>query len=273
MVYDSRIDVIMGAGHPWHDADGRKRKTPNTFKYVGGKTTWNELVAGIAGGDADGDGVDDPWLLKQERAEFQALAAGPTPKRVIGIPKVYKTLQQGRSGDVHADPYGVPFIETVPTLEEMTNAALNILDDDPDGFFLMVEGGAIDWAGHANQSGRMIEEQLDFEMAVKAVVDWVKKNSNWGETLLIVTGDHETGYLTGPESDPAWEPIVNNGAGNLPGMEWHSGDHTNSLIMLTAKGDAARMLKQYATENDPVRGPYLDNTALAKVVLWAIHPQ
>ncbi len=266
MVYDSAVDVIMGCGHPWYDADGQPVAAPNTFKYVGGETTWDDLVAGTAGGDADSDGADDPWTLIQTRAEFQALMNGPTPKRVLGTAQVYQTLQQGRSGDAYSDPYVVPLIETVPTLEEMTKAALNILDDDSDGMFLMIEGGAIDWGSHGNQSGRMIEEQIDFERAVEAVVDWVQENSNWGETLLIITGDHETGYLTGPGSDPTWEPIVNNGAGNLPGMEWHSGSHTNSLMVVSAKGDAARLIHDYVDGKDPVRGPYVDNTELAKVV-------
>ena len=88
----------------------------------------------------------------------------------------------------------------MPTLTEMSLAALNVLDNDPDGLYLMIEGGAVDWAAHANQSGRMIEEAIEFERAVEAVLDWVQTNSNWGETLLIVTGDHETGYLTGPDS-------------------------------------------------------------------------
>jgi alkaline phosphatase len=136
----------------------------------------------------------------------------------------------------------------------------------------MIEGGAVDWASHGNNSGRMIEEQIDFDNAVRAVIDWVQANSNWGDTLLVVTGDHETGYLTGPGSDPLWNPIINNGAGNLPGMEWHSGDHTNSLIPLFAKGDAARMFKSYADEFDPVRGRYLDNTELAKVLFWTLDP-
>jgi alkaline phosphatase len=278
MIYDSAVDVIMGAGHPWFDADGKKQPeaSPNTFIYVGGERTWEDLVAGTAGGDADGDGIYDSWTLIQERAQFQALATGPTPKRVIGVPQVYQTLQQQRSGDRFEGPYVEPLIDTVPTLEEMTMAALNILDDDPDGLFLMVEGGAVDWASHGNQSGRMIEEQIDFERSVEAVVDWVKKNSNWGETLLIVTGDHETGYLTGPGSDPTdptWEPIVNNGVGNLPGMEWHSGSHTNSLMVVSAKGDAARMLKRYADKDDPVRGPYVDNTELAIVMFRVMDPQ
>jgi alkaline phosphatase len=261
MVYDSAVDVVMGAGHPWFDTDGQMKATPNTFNYVGGETTWDDLVAGIAGGDADGDGVPDPWVLVQSRAEFQALMSGPTPKRVLGTAQVYQTLQQERAGDAYADPYVVPPIETVPTLEEVARAALNILDDDPEGLFLMIEGGAVDWASHDNQSGRMIEEMIEFEDTVQAVVEWVKTNSNWGETLLIVTGDHETGYLTGPDSDPDWTPIVNNGAGNLPGMEWHRIEHTNRLIPLFAKGDAARMFRSFADGDDPFYGPYVDNTA------------
>ncbi len=270
MVYDSAADVVMGAGHPWYDADGTPKDTPNTFKYVGGKTTWDDLLAGTAGGDADGDGIDDPWVLIQTRDEFQALMEGPTPKRVLGTAQVYQTLQSNRSGDGNADPYVVPLIETVPTLEEMTKAALNILDDDPDGLFLMVEGGAVDWASHANQSGRMIEEHNDFDKAVEAVVGWVKENSNWGETLVIVTSDHETGYLTGPGSDPNWFPIVNNGAGYLPGMEWHSGDHTNSLVPFFAKGDAGRLFTPYANEFDPAFGKYLDNTEMAFGIFQAL---
>jgi alkaline phosphatase len=273
MVYESAVDVVMGAGHPWFDADGQLRATPNTFKYVGGETTWDDLVAGIAGGDADADGVPDPWVLVETLGEFQALMSGPTPKRVLGTAQVYETLQQGRGGDAHADPYVVPLIQTVPTLDEMATAALNILDDDPEGLFLMIEGGAVDWASHDNQSGRMIEELIEFEDAVQAVVQWIKTNSNWGETLLIVTGDHETGYLTGPDSDSSWTPIVNNGAGNLPGMEWQSGDHTNRIIPLFAKGDAARMFRSLADGDDPFCGPYVDNTDLAKVIFWAMGPR
>lgn len=268
----SAADVVMGAGHPWYDASGTLKATPNTFKYVGDQVTWDALVAGTAGGDADADGIVDPWTLIQTRSEFQSLASGPAPKRVLGTAQVYETLQQGRSGDAFADPYVVPRIDTVPTLTEMTLAALNVLDGDPDGLYLMIEGGAVDWASHSNQSGRMIEEAIEFERAVEAVIAWVQQNSNWGETLLIVTGDHETGYLWGPGSNPSMQPIVNNGAGNLPGMQWNSPNHTNSLMILSAKGDAARMFNGYADQYDSVRGWYLDNTELADVVFWAMDP-
>jgi alkaline phosphatase len=133
---------------------------------------------------------------------------------------------------------------------------------------MMIEGGAVDWAGHANQSGRLIEEQADFDMAVDAVLAWVRANSNWGETLLIVTGDHETGYLTGPmdPANPAWSPVVNNGAGKLPGMQWNFNEHTNQLVPFFAKGDDGRWFKKAADQSDPVWGAYIDNTEIAQVI-------
>lgn len=265
MILTSAADVIMGAGHPCFDDNGAA-KTCN-YRYVGDQATWEAALAGTAGADANGDGDDDPWQLVQTREDFHKLMYGPTPERVLGVPQIATTLQQNRGGDKLADPYQVPFNPLVPTLAEMTAAALNVLDNDPDGLFLMVEGGAIDWASHANQQGRTIEEQLEFNAAVQTVLDWVKKNSNWGETLVIVTGDHETGYLTGPGSNPSWEPLHNNGEGELPGMQFNSTDHTNSLIPLFAKGDGARLLRRYADEKDEVRGPYVDNAELGQLIL------
>ncbi|CCQ10356.1 Alkaline phosphatase [Pseudoalteromonas luteoviolacea B = ATCC 29581] len=79
---------------------------------------------------------------------------------------------------------------TEPSLKEMTVKALDILAKDEDGFFLMVEGGQIDWAGHANDAGWMLNELLKFDEAVDAVYEWVKERN---DTLVIVTADHETG--------------------------------------------------------------------------------
>ena len=271
MILNSQLEVIMGAGHPFYDKAG-KLKSDSSFKYVGGKKVWLKLVNGTAGNDADGDGIVDPWILIEDRQAFQKLMNGAAPNRVIGIPKVAITLQQERDGDKNADPFAVPFIETVPTLEEMTRAALNVLDSDPDGFFIMIEGGAVDWASHNNQSGRMIEEEIGFNRAVEAVVNWVEQNSSWNETLVIVTGDHETGYLTGVDSGiqqdgkSVWNPIEKRGNDALPGMEWHSGKHTNSLIPFFAKGVCSELFHRYADEIDPVRGKYLDNAEIGKAL-------
>ncbi|MFZ5974537.1 MAG: alkaline phosphatase [Bacillota bacterium] len=273
MIKSSATDVIMGAGNPWYNDNGVKKASTTTsdYKYVGGKTTWIGLTEGtLPVADADGDGKSDPWTLIQTKAQFQKMATGKTPKRVIGVAQAYTTLQQARSGDTNADPYDVPLNKNVPTLSDMSKAALNVLGNDKDGFFLMIEGGAIDWASHANQTGRLLEEEIDFNKAVQAVCNWVEKNSNWNETLLIITGDHETGYLTGPGSNPEWEPVVNNGKGNVPGVQWNSGDHTNSLVPLFAKGAQANKLLNYADMIDPVRGAYLDNTEIAKMISKAI---
>jgi alkaline phosphatase len=279
MICESAVDVIMGCGNPFCDnsggrlIDGETGEPKEDYNFVGGKDTWDALAARTAGGDADGDGQADPWLLVQTREKVRELGSGEVPDRVICIPMVGATLQQARPGNGGAAPYEVPLTESVPTLVEMTKAALNVLDNDPDGLFLMIEGGAIDWACHANQAGRMIEEEIDFSNAVGAVIEWVETHSSWEETLVIVTGDHETGYLTGPGSGtegPTWKPLVNNGKGKLPGVQWHSGGHTNSLIPLYAKGCGADLFRFRANRADPFRGPYVDNTDVAKVIfdLW-----
>lgn len=272
MILRSPLEVIMGAGHPFYDYSGRL-KSDGSFKFVGGKEVWRALTEGTIENDADGDGISDPWTLIEKREDFQRLTSGATPKRVIGVAPIAETLQQQRDGDKKAAAFAVPFIETVPTLKEMTLAALNVLDNDPDGFFMLIEGGAVDWASHNNQSGRMIEEEIDFNRAVAAVVNWVEANSNWDETLVIVTADHETGYLTGPNSGsgedgkPIWNPIENRGQGILPGMEWHSSGHTNSLVPFFAKGAGSELFHHYADEMDPIRGNYLDNAEVGKALL------
>jgi alkaline phosphatase len=265
---DSAADVIMGAGSPDYDNSGKPLATPK-YEFLS-QELWDQLKAGSACSDADGDGTPDAWKLVQTKEEFQALTNGSAPKRVFGIAQAASTLQEGRAGDGKADAFAVPFNTNVPNLSDMTLGAISVLGQDPDGFCMMVEGGAVDWAGHSNLSGRSIEEETDFSEAVEAVVKWVEKNSNWNDTLLIVTGDHETGYLTGPGSDPKWEPLVNNGAGKMPGMKWNYGSHTNNLIPLFAKGAGSSYFTDCLQKQDPIRGAYVDNTDVAKAVFAAL---
>ena len=77
-------------------------------------------------------------------------------------------------------------------LPEATMAAVNILDNNKKGFFLMVEGSQIDWAGHSNDAGMMAREMIDFDKTIGAVLDYAEKDGN---TLVVVTADHETGGL------------------------------------------------------------------------------
>ena len=74
----------------------------------------------------------------------------------------------------------------------MTTLALKSLANR-NGFFVLIEGGAVDWANHGNNLPRMIEEMIDFNNAVQAVLDWVAANDPaWDETLACVTEEQET---------------------------------------------------------------------------------
>ena len=94
------------------------------------------------------------------------------------------------------------------------------------GFFLMIEGSQIDWGGHDNDSEYIISEMIDFDNAIGAVLDFAKED---GETLVIVTADHETGGYA-----------INKGStrDSIIGR-FTTGDHTASLIPVFAYGPGA----------------------------------
>jgi alkaline phosphatase len=78
---------------------------------------------------------------------------------------------------------------STPSIAEMINKSLELLSQDPDGFFLMVEGGLIDVAAHAANKVNDALETIEFDRAVKVALDYVEAHTN---TILIVTADHET---------------------------------------------------------------------------------
>jgi alkaline phosphatase len=78
-------------------------------------------------------------------------------------------------------------------LPNATKLALEKLSKNEKGFFLMVEGSQIDWGGHDNDADYLIKELLDFDKTLGVALDFAKQN---GETLIIVTADHETGGFT-----------------------------------------------------------------------------
>jgi alkaline phosphatase len=82
-----------------------------------------------------------------------------------------------------------------PTLNDLTKAALTILGKDPDGFWLMIEGGDVDWAGHDNNMDNLIGAVLDFDRSVGSVIQWINQHGGWEHNQLIVTADHDH-YLT-----------------------------------------------------------------------------
>ncbi|MCC7144830.1 MAG: alkaline phosphatase [Phycisphaeraceae bacterium] len=284
MILKSPLTVIMGAGHPDFDAAGKPAKEAN-YEKVGGRYTWRKVTEGKT-----------PWTLIQTRAEFEALAhekagagkaaaasgvgdsaaatapaSAPSGRRVLGVPQV------GSKIFTTAD---MPDSERpTPDLATMALGALNVLDDNPNGFFLMIEGGAVDWGAHENNLEHLVHELADFNQAVAAVVGWVEKNSSWDEAMIIITTDHANGMLLGPQSDTIfYQPIATREPGQLPLARFHTTDHANELVPMWAKGAGEELFAAYATGQDPnipkhyadFPGRYIDNTDIFKVMKQAI---
>ena len=102
--------------------------------------------------------------------------------------------------------------------------ALNVLNRNPNGFMLLIEGSQIDWGGHANDKDYIINEMLDFNKAIQAAYDFAKADGN---TLVIVTADHETGGFA-----------INNGFLNTGSIEgaFTTKLHTGAMVPVFAFG-------------------------------------
>lgn len=95
--------------------------------------------------------------------------------------------------DAKALPYEIDRAASDLSLADFTRKGIQVLDNSK-GFFMMIEGGKIDWACHANDAGASIHDTLAIEKAVNEAILFYNKHPK--ETLIIVTGDHETGGLT-----------------------------------------------------------------------------
>lgn len=96
--------------------------------------------------------------------------------------------------------YAMDRSETDLSLQNMTKACLdNFKETSKKGFFMMVEGGKIDWAAHAHDAASVVKETIDFDQCIRMAYDFYLKHPN--ETLILVTADHETGGLGLGNSD------------------------------------------------------------------------
>jgi alkaline phosphatase len=94
------------------------------------------------------------------------------------------------------------------------------------GFFLMIEGSQIDWGGHAKNADYTIEEMLDFDRAIGEVLDWAAKD---GETLVVITADHETGGMA----------IMQGSEMGKLEIKFNSDYHTATMVPVFAFGPGA----------------------------------
>jgi len=112
-------------------------------------------------------------------------------------------------------------------LPHAVKTALQTLDNAENGFFLMVEGSQIDFACHAHDSAWMLDEMMDFDKTIKVALDYAKEKGN---TLVVVTADHETGGLTMPDPRGKYTNVVFN---------YSTGSHTCLPVMVYAYGPGA----------------------------------
>lgn len=153
---EAEFDVALGGGSQmfYGKSGGGRRADPAADLPAG----WAAKNGGVVVKDAAG------------------LAAAPLGKPVLGL---FNPSHMSFMAERKAD-------SPEPTLTEMTAAAITRLKSDPDGFYLMVEGGRIDHAHHAGQAGFALEEAVEFARAVQ----WAVENTDPAETLIIVTADH-----------------------------------------------------------------------------------
>ena len=107
---------------------------------------------------------------------------------------IFFQSKEASEKDRSAIPYAIDRTEKDLSLEDITRSAIDFLSKDMSkGFFLMVEGGKIDWACHSNDAATAFREVQDFDNAIKIAYEFYKQHPE--ETLIVVTADHETGGI------------------------------------------------------------------------------
>ncbi|QZT36580.1 alkaline phosphatase [Halosquirtibacter xylanolyticus] len=154
-------------------------------------------------------------------------------------------------------------------LSDMAIKAVEILNQDPDGFFLMVEGGKIDHAGHQNNIKRNVYETIEFSNTVAKILAWAKTEE---DVLILVTADHETGSLLVKKD---------NGKGKLPTVVWGTGGHSFLPVGVYGYGEQAKSIHNKVIDNidichlmipTPPLNPSLDSQKRPKLTCsqWAL---
>lgn len=218
---DHRVDVLLGGGEDEFLPDTETGCYPQAGERADGRSLIDEALA-----------IGYTYVCTPT-----AFAAVPTTTtRLLGL-----FADEGMTR---------PFS---PTLAQMTQKAIDILSQDSDGFFLMVEGGQIDWACHGNDAANTISDTIGFDEAVAVAQSYALANAN---TLVIVTGDHETGGM--------WVSLSSTGDPNEDGpfympdsmpfyVNWTTSGHTAADVPTTAQGVFSELLDR-TDENTYIYG-------------------
>jgi alkaline phosphatase len=288
IILRTKPEVVIGGGHPLLDNPGfdPKKGYISESLYRALRASPDYVFVERKAGEDGGRAIAE--------AAAAAVAAG---RKLFG-------LFGGRGGnfdvpmakDSPGSPLVGPATKENPSLAEATLAALECLGGDPDGFFLAVEQGDIDWANHDNDFRAAVGGVADLDGAVRAAMAFVERPGDavdWTNTVLVVTADHATGGLLldpgkplGPGDLPRQEALLEgdeapsrhgsdrgvgaNGAGikapdylspyRYPDGEvsYGTAGHTNELVNLYVTGAGARGFMRFRGKWYP--GLIMDNT-------------
>lgn len=158
-------------------------------------------------------------------------------KVLRNMDEIYQ-VKSGKLAGLTADEHNNPIPKRTMSLPKSTETALNILSQNKKGFFIMIEGSQIDFGGHANNTIYIVNEMLDFDQAVGKALDFAAKD---GETLIIVTADHETGGLALTGGDMK--------TGMVKGS-YSTSDHTAIMVPVFAYGPGAELFSGIQENTD-----------------------
>ncbi|WP_214406848.1 alkaline phosphatase [Pseudonocardia lacus] len=223
----SRPDVVLGGGEDWWFPEGRPGAYPGGSGEEGSRSEQGDLVAM----------AQESGYTYVSTAEQLAAASGPKLLGLFANQEQFEHEPEGK-GDAYS-----PVVD----LATMTRKALDTLDAAPNGFFLLVEEEGVDEFAHANNGEKMLLAMRHLDAAVAVARAYVAENP---DTLLVVTGDHETGGLTvedGNDSDDESGdgtsaedgPFASAGTGLPFVLDWTTGGHTGGAVPVTADGPGA----------------------------------
>lgn len=175
MYLDLGFDIMMGGGLNYFSAETRKDKKDifEAFKSKG-------------------------YQVAKNRSEMMNTNNGKPILGVFAEDALPYSIDRNNNKDLQ---------ETIPSLAEMTQKAIDRMKDHKNGFVLQVEGGKVDWAAHANDIGGLIYDQVAFDEAVKVAIDFAEKDKN---TLVIITTDHgnaNPGVIYGKNANTNFDSI------------------------------------------------------------------
>ncbi|MBC8019367.1 MAG: alkaline phosphatase [Verrucomicrobia bacterium] len=261
-------DVVIGGGHPSYSMS-HMNSLDYTILKNSGEYVLAERQTGVDGNttmaakatEAAANGKKLFGLFGNDGGQFDY----PVPSNTPGSPSVVR----GNSEN--------------PSLSEASKAALKVLSQNKNGFFLMVEQGDIDWANHANDFKSMVGGVYDLNETVKSIgafIDQPGDNLDWNNTLVIVTSDHGNSYMRINTAKPLQKGQLPQQDANsvvvgsytpafvYPNGEvsYGSGSHTNELPRVYAKGAGTNLLS--ALEGSWYPGTnIIDNTQIYKVMM------